>query len=131
MHLLSASGGQIVNSIGMRIETECGYDVALDTLLVGAPLDIDKPSREVVDFLQRASASTKRIPSICMVATPSESRTRRSTVSQILSTQMRFAKDRLGHVGLHKIRAAPGYCHCRSVGVSGGHVWQNRDIRNS
>jgi len=68
MHLVSATGGQIVNSIGMHVETECGYDVALDTLLVGAPLNIDKPSPEVVDFLQRTSAITRRIASICVGA---------------------------------------------------------------
>ena len=66
MHLVSATGGQIVNSIGMHVETECGCDVALDTLLVGAPLNIDKPSPEVVDFLQRTSAITRRIASICV-----------------------------------------------------------------
>jgi transcriptional regulator GlxA family with amidase domain len=68
MHLVSATGGQIVNSIGMHIETERGDDVALDTLLVGAPLDIEKPSPEVLDFLQRTSASTRRIASICVGA---------------------------------------------------------------
>jgi transcriptional regulator GlxA family with amidase domain len=68
MHLVSATGGQIVNSIGMHVETERGDDVALDTLLVGAPLDIEKPSPEVLDFLQRTSASTRRIASICVGA---------------------------------------------------------------
>ena len=68
MHFVSATGGQIVNSIGMHVETERGDDVALDTLLVGAPLDIEKPSPEVLDFLQRTSASTRRIASICMGA---------------------------------------------------------------
>ena len=68
MHFVSATGGQIVNSIGMHVETERGDDVALDTLLVGAPLDIEKPSPEVLDFLQRTSASTRRIASICVGA---------------------------------------------------------------
>src|SRR5271156_4418550 len=68
MHLVSATGGQIVNSIGMHVETERGDDVALDTLLVGAPLDIDKPPPEVLDFLRRASASARRIASICVGA---------------------------------------------------------------
>jgi transcriptional regulator GlxA family with amidase domain len=48
--------------------TERGADVVLDTLLVGAPPDIAKPSLEVIDFLQRASASTRRIASICVGA---------------------------------------------------------------
>ena len=68
MHLVSATGGQIVNSIGAHVETERGDDVALDTLLVGAPLDIEKPSSEVLDFLQRTSAGTRRIASICVGA---------------------------------------------------------------
>jgi transcriptional regulator GlxA family with amidase domain len=68
MHLVSASGGQIVNSLGMRVETERGDDLALDTLLVGAPLEIDNPSGEVINFLQRASANTRRIASICVGA---------------------------------------------------------------
>jgi transcriptional regulator GlxA family with amidase domain len=68
MHVVSASGGQIVNSLGMRVETERGDDVALDTLLIGAPPDVAKPSPEMVDFLQRALASTRRIASICVGA---------------------------------------------------------------
>jgi len=68
MRLVSATGGQIVNSIGMHVETERGNDVALDTLLVGAPLDIEKPAPEVLDFLQRTSAGTRRIASICVGA---------------------------------------------------------------
>jgi transcriptional regulator GlxA family with amidase domain len=66
MHLVSASGGQIVNSLGMHVETKRGDDLALDTLLVGAPLDIDRPSPDVVDYLQRASASTRRIVGLCV-----------------------------------------------------------------
>jgi transcriptional regulator GlxA family with amidase domain len=68
MHVVSASGGQLLNSFGMRVETERGADVVLDTLLIGAPPDIAKPSLEVIDFLQRASASTRRIASICVGA---------------------------------------------------------------
>lgn len=68
MHVVSASGGQIVNSLGMRIDTERGNDLALDTLLVGAPPDAAKPPPELVDYLQRASVSTRRIASICVGA---------------------------------------------------------------
>jgi transcriptional regulator GlxA family with amidase domain len=52
----------------MRVETERGADVVLETLLVGAPPDIAKPSLEVIDFLQRASARARRIASICIGA---------------------------------------------------------------
>jgi transcriptional regulator GlxA family with amidase domain len=68
LHVVSGSGGQIVNSFGMRVQTERGDDTPLDTLVVGAPPDIAKPPREVLDFLQRASASTRRIASICVGA---------------------------------------------------------------
>ncbi len=49
LHVVSASGGQIVNSLGMGVETECGDQVPLDTLLVGAPPDVAKPSPGVLD----------------------------------------------------------------------------------
>jgi transcriptional regulator GlxA family with amidase domain len=52
----------------MRIDTERGNDLALDTLLVGAPPDVAKPPPELVDYLHRASASTRRIASICVGA---------------------------------------------------------------
>jgi transcriptional regulator GlxA family with amidase domain len=68
LHVVSAPSGQIVNSFGMRVETERGDDVTLDTLVVGAPPDIAKPPREVLDFLQRASVNTRRIASICVGA---------------------------------------------------------------
>jgi len=68
IHVVSAAGGQIVNSLGMRVETKRGDDVALDTLLVGAPPDVATASPEVVDFLQRALGSTRRIASICVGA---------------------------------------------------------------
>jgi transcriptional regulator GlxA family with amidase domain len=54
MHLVSASGGQIMNSLGKHVETERGDDVPLDTLLVGTPLDVGKPSADVLAFLRRA-----------------------------------------------------------------------------
>lgn len=68
LHVVSASGGPIDNSFGMRVETERGDDTALDTLVVGAPPDIAPPPGEVLDFLRRASANTRRIASICVGA---------------------------------------------------------------
>lgn len=68
MHVVSATGGQVINSFGKHVETECGDDVSLDTLLIGAPPDIGKPAVEVIDFLRRASMSTRRIASICVGA---------------------------------------------------------------
>ena len=66
MHLVSAHGGHIVNSLGMHVETKRGDELMLDTLLVGAPLDIDRHCRDVAEYLQRASASTRRIVGLCL-----------------------------------------------------------------
>ncbi len=68
IHVVSGSGGRIINSFGKYVETDCGDDVPVDTLLVGAPPDVAKPSPEVLAFLRRASASTRRIASICVGA---------------------------------------------------------------
>jgi transcriptional regulator GlxA family with amidase domain len=68
MHLVSASGGQIMNSLGKHVETERGDDVPLDTLLVGTPLDVGKPSADVLAFLRRAKVRSRRIASICVGA---------------------------------------------------------------
>ena len=38
-HVVSANGGLVVNSFGMATQTERADDVALDTMLVGAPPD--------------------------------------------------------------------------------------------
>jgi hypothetical protein len=73
VHLVAASGGQLVTPIGLRIETECGDDVALDMLLVGVPLDIDKPFREVIDFFnvpRRARGGSRQSLSLPHLANP-------------------------------------------------------------
>jgi transcriptional regulator GlxA family with amidase domain len=68
IHAVSASGGQVINSFGKHVETERGDDVRLDTLLVGAPLDVDKPSAAVLEFVRRAKINSRRIASICVGA---------------------------------------------------------------
>jgi transcriptional regulator GlxA family with amidase domain len=68
IHVVSASGGQVINSFGKHVETECADDVPLDTLLIGAPPDVANPTAEVTEFLRRASANTRRIASICVGA---------------------------------------------------------------
>ena len=67
-HVVSVSGGLIVNSFGMAAQTERADDLGLDTLLVGAPLDTRKPPGDVVELLQRSHGKTRRIASICVGA---------------------------------------------------------------
>ena len=52
----------------MATQTERADDVALDTILIGAPPDSRKPSDDLVEFLQRSYAKTRRIASICVGA---------------------------------------------------------------
>src|SRR5580698_9381973 len=68
IQMVSASGGQIINSLGQHVETKRGSDAAFDTLLVGAPPDIAKQPADVIDYLRTAAASTRRIASICVGA---------------------------------------------------------------
>ena len=67
-HVVSVSGGLVVNSFGMAAHTQRADEVPLDTLLIGAPLDTRKPSEDVVEFLQRSHGETRRIASICVGA---------------------------------------------------------------
>ena len=62
------SGGVVINSFGMATQTERADDVALDTMLIGAPPDTRKPSDDLVEFLQRSHTKTRRIASICVGA---------------------------------------------------------------
>jgi len=68
MHVVSVAGGRVVNSFGMAAETERAEDVALDTLLVGAPPDTRPPSTALLDFLKQAPDRYRRIASICVGA---------------------------------------------------------------
>jgi transcriptional regulator GlxA family with amidase domain len=67
-HVVSVSGGPVINSFGMATQTERAEDVALDTMLIGAPPDTRRPSDDLVEFLQRRYAKTRRIASICVGA---------------------------------------------------------------
>jgi transcriptional regulator GlxA family with amidase domain len=67
-HVVSVSGGPVINSFGMATQTERADDVALDTMLIGAPPDTRKPSDDLVEFLQRSYTKTRRIASICVGA---------------------------------------------------------------
>jgi transcriptional regulator GlxA family with amidase domain len=67
-HVVSVSGGPVINSFGMATQTERADDVALDTMLIGAPPDSRMPSDDLVEFMQRSYAKTRRIASICVGA---------------------------------------------------------------
>src|ERR1700758_3515057 len=67
-HVVSVNGGLVVNSFGMATQTERADDVTLDTMLVGAPLDTQKPPAEILEVLQRSYGKTRRIASICVAA---------------------------------------------------------------
>lgn len=58
----------MINSFGVATQTERADQLALDTLLIGAPSDIREPSADVVDLLQRSYQKTRRIASICVGA---------------------------------------------------------------
>jgi transcriptional regulator GlxA family with amidase domain len=68
LHVVSVSGGLVINSFGVATQTERADQLALDTLLIGAPSDIREPSADVVDLLQRSYQRTRRIASICVGA---------------------------------------------------------------
>jgi transcriptional regulator GlxA family with amidase domain len=68
LHVVSVNGGVVFNSFGMATQTERADDVALDTMLIGAPLHTRKPSEDIVELLQRSDGKTRRIASICVAA---------------------------------------------------------------
>ncbi len=68
LHLVSDVGGRVANSFGVATETERAEDIALDTLLLGAPPDTRAPSTALVEYLKRSSGQYRRIASICVGA---------------------------------------------------------------
>src|ERR1700739_2049229 len=67
-HVVPPRGGLVFNSFGMATQTERADDVPLDTILVGAPPDTQKPPADILELLQRSSGKTRRIASICVAA---------------------------------------------------------------
>jgi transcriptional regulator GlxA family with amidase domain len=65
VHAVSVAGGRIKSSFGMEIETERVADSNFDTLLIGSPPNVSRPSAELIAFLQGALANTRRLASIC------------------------------------------------------------------
>jgi transcriptional regulator GlxA family with amidase domain len=67
-HVVSANGGLVLNSFGIATQTERADDIALDTMLVGAPLDTQKAPADILELLRRSYGKTRRIASICVAA---------------------------------------------------------------
>src|SRR5258708_3300854 len=101
-HVVSANGGLVLNSFGMATQTERADDVALDTMLVGAPPDMEKPPVDIVDLLRRSHGKARRIASICvaafMLGEAGLLDGRRSTTHWLYGRQLqaRFPKTRVG-----------------------------------
>src|ERR1700722_3561156 len=66
LHVLSEPGGSISTSFGMTISTKPLDRFDFDTLLIGAGMDIPKTPPGVIDYLQKAADTTRRIASICL-----------------------------------------------------------------
>src|SRR5258708_23294727 len=121
-HVVSANGGSVVNSFGMATQTERADDVALDTMLVGAPLDTQKPPADILELLQRSHGKTRRIASICVAAfTLGEAGLldgRRSTTHWLFGKelQIRFPKT---HVEIDRIFVGDGHIWT-SAGMTAG-----------
>lgn len=67
-HVVSISGGLVTNSFGMAVQTERAADVPLDTLIIGSPPTPQRPSTQVIEFLQNSYGKTRRIASVCIGA---------------------------------------------------------------
>jgi transcriptional regulator GlxA family with amidase domain len=63
--LLSETGGPVVSSVGIEVDTQSFGDPAFDTLIVLGDLAIATPSDPLIQFVAKAAASSRRIASIC------------------------------------------------------------------
>jgi transcriptional regulator GlxA family with amidase domain len=65
VRLLSESGGPVLSSIGIPVETQPFDDAEIDTLIVSGGTAIEPSTPGVRRFLQQASTRTRRLASIC------------------------------------------------------------------
>jgi transcriptional regulator GlxA family with amidase domain len=68
VHVVTANGGQLRNSFGMTIETESVSDFVFDTIVVGAPPDARRASKDTLAALSGGASRYRRIASICVGA---------------------------------------------------------------
>jgi transcriptional regulator GlxA family with amidase domain len=66
LHVLSESGGPLRSSFGMEVATDALGVSEFDTLLVGTGMEPSTMTPAVVDYLQQAAKSTRRLASICL-----------------------------------------------------------------
>lgn len=65
IHLISESGGPVRSSLGYSVSTEPFPKEHFDTVIVGGAIEIAPVTAGVVDFLQRAASSSRRMASMC------------------------------------------------------------------
>lgn len=65
VHLLSETGGLVVSSSGVRVETERFADPAFDTIMTMGAMDVAPSTPGLLAFLNDASAESRRTASIC------------------------------------------------------------------
>jgi transcriptional regulator GlxA family with amidase domain len=65
VHLLSQAGGMVRSSVGVAVETKAFDDAAFDTLVVFGDTAIKPSTPELLAFLHKASATSRRVSSIC------------------------------------------------------------------
>jgi len=65
VRLLSATGGIVQTSLGIPMPTEAPGRKVFDTVIAAGGLDIDPAPVELLRFLRRAMASSRRVASVC------------------------------------------------------------------
>jgi transcriptional regulator GlxA family with amidase domain len=63
--LLSESGGSVVSSSGITVDTQEFADPAFDTLIITGDIGVATPSEGLVKFVSEAATASRRIASIC------------------------------------------------------------------
>jgi transcriptional regulator GlxA family with amidase domain len=63
--LLSESGGSVVSSSGITVDTQAFADPAFDTLIITGYIGVATPSEGLVKFVSEAATASRRIASIC------------------------------------------------------------------
>lgn len=65
IQLISESGGAVRSSLGYSVTTEAFGDLPFDTVIVAGALSVNPVSAGVIDFLQQATHSSRRVASMC------------------------------------------------------------------
>ncbi|MGO4700584.1 GlxA family transcriptional regulator [Dyella sp. 2RAB6] len=65
IHLLSAGGGPVRNTLGMDVQTEAIDAHAFDTLLIGGGVGVPAAPPLLVEAIRTAAQTTRRVAAIC------------------------------------------------------------------